>query len=195
MEPETGEMFLILGGTVLLVYYGIHARRVRKRLVRHPPKGSPAYRDQVRRAFEAEFGLLPGELDARGSEETAAWGSSTVVDPFGTVVCPSCEARFRAGIPFCECCGTPTVEEEEKPDPPRKIDRLHAPLVCVFTTTDPMEATVVRSLLECHDIPSTLSGPVALNVYIFHRIEAATIKLMVLEPDAEGARRIINAAH
>ncbi len=74
------------------------------------------------------------------------------------------------------------------------MDRLSAPLVCVLETTENVEATVVRSLLESHDIPTTMTGPIALNIHVFHRIGAASIRVLVLEPDAEQARRVIAAA-
>ncbi len=191
MEHEAGDILLILGGTALVLYYGVCAHQERRRQERRPPPGSAARGRQIRRAFEAEFGLMAGEWDGDASEGIPG---GAVEDPFGVVVCPQCGERYRAGVPFCEGCGTATVDEDEAPDPRRGHDRLRAPLVCVLTTTDAVEAAVVRSLLECHDIPTTSTGPVALNVHLFHGIEAATIKLMVLEPDAERARQIITAA-
>ena len=191
MEHEAGDILLILGGTALVVYYGVRARKERQRQERRPAPGTAARRHHIRRAFEAEFGLMPGEWEDGERGELPGGGAE---DPFGVVVCPQCGERYRAGGPVWEGCGPATVDEVEAPDPRSGHDRLRAPLVCVLTTTDGVEAAVVRSLLECHDIPTTSTGPVALNVHLFHGIEAATIKLMVLEPDAERARQIIAAA-
>ncbi len=134
----------------------------------------------------------------------------------GVVVCPKCKERFVAGTPFCELCGAPTIEEEDAETPPleenrgeggaehgeaeceggsaAEKERWEAPLVCIFETTDHVEAQVVRSLLESHGIRAAMRGSLAPSVHVFQGIDAAQVSLLVLEPDAERARRILESA-
>ena len=66
-------------------------------------------------------------------------------------------------------------------------------LVKVYTAHGEMEAQVIRSLLESCDIPSLMQGNAAMSMQPFVMDGMGEIKIMVAEPRAEEARKIIEA--
>ncbi len=66
-------------------------------------------------------------------------------------------------------------------------------LVSVYTAHGEMEAQVIRSLLETCGIKSLMQGNAAVSVQPFVMDGMGEIKIMVVETQAEEARKIIEA--
>jgi hypothetical protein len=66
-------------------------------------------------------------------------------------------------------------------------------LVKVYTAHGEMEAQVIRSLLETCGIKSLMQGNAAISVQPFVMDGMGEIKIMVVETQAEEARKIIEA--
>jgi len=66
-------------------------------------------------------------------------------------------------------------------------------LVIIFCAHSDIEASVVRGLLETHDIPSVLSADVGHSVFPLTISALGEIRIAVSEEDAADARRIIES--
>ncbi len=66
-------------------------------------------------------------------------------------------------------------------------------LVSIYTAHGEMEAQVIRSLLETYGIKSLMQGNAAISVQPFVMDGMGEIKIMVVETQAEEARKIIEA--
>ena len=77
--------------------------------------------------------------------------------------CPDLEAsgvhgEYLAGTELCPYCGTRLVEsswlnEENVPSPKARVEPGSQDLEAIFTTDDPAEIQIVRSILQGADIP------------------------------------------
>ena len=85
-----------------------------------------------------------------------------------TVACPNSECpdleasgvhgEYLAGTELCPYCGTRLVEsswlnEENVPSPKARVEPGSQDLEAIFTTDDPAEIQIVRSILQGADIP------------------------------------------
>jgi ribonuclease-3 len=66
-------------------------------------------------------------------------------------------------------------------------------LVVIFRTHSDVEASIVRSLLEAHGLPSILSSPVTHSVFPLSVNELGEVRLSVHASDADEARGIIES--
>src|SRR3954470_10475162 len=66
-------------------------------------------------------------------------------------------------------------------------------LVIIFRTHSDVEATIVRGLLEAHDVPSVVSSPVTHSVFPLNVNELGEVRISVHPTHADGARRIIDS--
>src|SRR5204863_102040 len=66
-------------------------------------------------------------------------------------------------------------------------------LVVIFRTRSDVEASIVRGLLEAHDLPSILSSPVTHSVFPLSVNELGEVRISVHASDADEARRIIES--
>jgi ribonuclease-3 len=64
-------------------------------------------------------------------------------------------------------------------------------LVVIFRTHSDVEASIVRGLLEAHDIPSVVSSDVPHNIFPLTVNGLGEVRISVLEQEADEARRII----
>jgi hypothetical protein len=64
-------------------------------------------------------------------------------------------------------------------------------LVEVYKAQAEMEAQVIRGLLESFGIPSVMKSNAAPSVHMFTMDGMAEVKVMVLEKQAEEARKLI----
>ena len=67
-------------------------------------------------------------------------------------------------------------------------------LVKVYTAHGEMEAQVIKGLLESCDIPSLMQGNAAQSMQPFVMDGMGEIKILVAEPQADEARKIIEAS-
>jgi hypothetical protein len=65
------------------------------------------------------------------------------------VFCPNCKSEYRDEFSECAECHAPLVAE--LPVEPEESD---TPPQVVFTTANPLEANLIKSLLEANDVPS-----------------------------------------
>ncbi len=68
------------------------------------------------------------------------------------------------------------------------------PLEVVFETSHPLEAEVVRGMLECHDVPAMIQREPVSQAYPFTVGDLATCRLLVPGALAESARRLVAAS-
>ncbi|PWT85889.1 MAG: hypothetical protein C5B57_02075, partial [Blastocatellia bacterium] len=68
-----------------------------------------------------------------------------------------------------------------------------AGVVVIFRAHSDIEASVVRGLLEAHNIPSLLSSDVPHSVFPVNVSALGEVRISVNEGDAEEARRIIES--
>jgi ribonuclease-3 len=66
-------------------------------------------------------------------------------------------------------------------------------LVVIFRTQSEVEASIVRGLLEAHDLPSILSSSATASRFPVNVNEMGEVRISVHEGDAEEARRIIES--
>jgi ribonuclease-3 len=66
-------------------------------------------------------------------------------------------------------------------------------LVTIFRTRSDVEATIVRGLLEAHDLPSIVSSAVTHSVFPLSVNELGEVRISVHARDADEARRIIDS--
>jgi ribonuclease-3 len=66
-------------------------------------------------------------------------------------------------------------------------------LVIVFRAPSSVEASIVRGLLEAHDIPSLTSSTVPGSVFPFNVSGLGEVRILVHEGDSDRARRIIES--
>ena len=196
MEQETGAMILLAAGALTIGVYGWKAHRTRRQL-EPPSEEKQNATDQTQRNWNAEFGTTHPSLEITPDEnawEDQAADSNSMLD---LVLCPACKLTFLAGTPYCKACGKETVDLEEGPDPSQilEVSRINAPLVCVFSTLDTLEAKVVHSMLESHGIRVTINGVVPLDLYSFQKIGISKVRLMTLESEADLAKDIIASTH
>src|SRR5262245_10683664 len=65
--------------------------------------------------------------------------------------------------------------------------------VVIFRTQSPVEATIVRGLLEAHGMPSIMSTPLPASVFPVSVNELGEVRISVHPDDAEDAKRIIES--
>src|SRR5436190_7125041 len=68
-----------------------------------------------------------------------------------------------------------------------------ADLVVIFRTHSDVEASIVRGLLEAHELPSVLSSPVTHSVFPLSVNELGEVRISVHASHADDARRIIDS--
>src|SRR5689334_10408016 len=68
-----------------------------------------------------------------------------------------------------------------------------ADLVVIFRTHSDIEASIVRGLLEAHDLPSMVSSAVTHSVFPLSVNELGEVRISVHASHADDARRIIDS--
>lgn len=179
---------LAVSGVFLVAWYGV--RRLNRQ---GPPRlplaepGSPEFRLMADSAVAAEF-HEPAER-----EEPLAGGM---------VHCPDCERQYPAGVLYCEC-GAETAEAEEHEDPsaPHHSDDSvevlvedEEKLVCVHVAENHWKASLLKGLLENHDIPCATGGNSSSSPYSFSIGYMGEVRIFVYTHHAPEARRLIRRA-
>ena len=99
--------------------------------------------------------------------------------------CPTCEAEYRPGFTDCADCGVPLVYElpEESPSERSKVLRegRDADLVPVYSTYNPTDVMMIKSLLDADEIIYNFQGELFKGSGVF----IVPAMLFVTKADAE----------
>jgi hypothetical protein len=101
--------------------------------------------------------------------------------------CPSCKAEYRPGFTECADCSVPLVYElpPEPPQVPRE-DR-DADLVAVYSTYNPTDVMMIKSLLDAEEIVYNFQGELFEGSGVF----IAPAMLFVTKADAQKVMEIL----
>lgn len=72
--------------------------------------------------------------------------------------CPQCRSEYRRGFEQCADCNVPLVYELSKEQSHESLAGPDADLVSVFSTYNPAEVMMVKSLLDAEDIVYNFQG-------------------------------------
>jgi hypothetical protein len=105
--------------------------------------------------------------------------------------CPRCGASYEAGTGRCADCGValvgePPVRPASDPDAQERTALVHE-------ARNELEAQMISQALEAEGIGHTTMSYVTESVFPFSDTKLARVRILVLEHDAEAARRIIAA--
>jgi hypothetical protein len=100
--------------------------------------------------------------------------------------CPKCKAEFREGFNHCKECNLDLVESLPE-DPPVE----HFRPAVVFTTSNILEAQLVKSLLEGNGVTVFLVDGQFPAMNPFYTNAIGGIKLAVSESELEEAKEIL----
>lgn len=180
---HSADLFVAVGGVFLVTWYGLSRARNRRSegmCLRLNPE-SEQFKAVAVVALAAEF-----REEGRGLESL----------PGGSVFCPDCDARYPAGVLYCDC-GVMTQEAQDGEDSSESPDPLEdEELVCVHVVESSWKATLLMSFLESHDIPCAMSRAGSgsrhdLHNSLFGETRLWEIKLLVASEDAERAKELL----
>ena len=72
--------------------------------------------------------------------------------------CPNCKAEYRPGFTECADCGVPLVYELPEEEALSPIQDRDADLVAVYSTYNPTDVMMVKSLLDAEEIVYNFQG-------------------------------------
>ena len=99
--------------------------------------------------------------------------------------CPTCKAEYRPGFTECADCGVPLVYELPEESPPDRSqvlrERRDADLVPVYSTYNPTDVMMIKSLLDADEIIYNFQGELFKGSGVF----IVPAMLFVTKADAE----------
>ncbi len=109
----------------------------------------------------------------------------------GQKYCPKCGRNYSEDKEWCEHCAVKLVS----PDDFESTKTLfNEESVTVHIADNPLQAELLREILESNGIKCALVGEVPPSVFPFTVNGLARTRILVLESAAEDAKRIINEA-
>ena len=95
--------------------------------------------------------------------------------------CPDCKAEYRRGFTECADCRVPLVYELPADRPPSREEDLAADIILVYTTFNPADVVMIKSILDAEEIVYNFQGEPGKGFGIF----IAPAMLYVPRIDAE----------
>jgi hypothetical protein len=72
--------------------------------------------------------------------------------------CPTCKAEYRPGFTECSDCDVPLVYELPSEEPFSPVAERDADLIAVYSTYNPTDVMMVKSLLDAEEIVYNFQG-------------------------------------
>jgi hypothetical protein len=101
--------------------------------------------------------------------------------------CPECKSEYRRGFDQCADCAVPLVHELPREAPLDPVTGPDADLVPVFSTYNPAEVMMVKSLLDAEDIVYNFQGELFKGSGVF----IVPAMLFVAKADAQKVVEIL----
>jgi hypothetical protein len=108
------------------------------------------------------------------------------------MLCPECKAEYRPGFTECYDCSVNLVYE--LPPEELEVEHPHVPfkgpeadLVAVYSTYNPADAMLIKSLLDSEEIVHNFQGEMAKGVGVF----IAPTMLFVAKGDARRVMELL----
>jgi len=101
--------------------------------------------------------------------------------------CPNCKAEYRQGFTECADCGVPLVYELPREEPFAPVQDRDADLTAVFSTYNPTDVMMVKSLLDAEEIVYNFQGELFKGSGVF----IVPAMLFVAKVDSERVVEIL----
>ena len=105
--------------------------------------------------------------------------------------CPKCGRNYPPNVQWCEHCA---VKLEDANTVETTSELFKQDTVTVHIAENPLQAELLREILESNGIMSTLVGEVPSSVFPFTVDGLARVRVIVLQSAADEATKIINDA-
>ena len=105
--------------------------------------------------------------------------------------CPKCGRNYTSELEWCEHCAVKLVSSNVV-ESPRQLFEEES--VTVHIADNPLQAELLREILEANEIMCALGGEVPSSVFPFTVDGLAKTRILVLESAADDAKKIIDNA-
>ena len=95
--------------------------------------------------------------------------------------CPTCKAEYRLGFTECADCDVPLVYELPEEQPLTREEDLAADVIPVYSTFNPADVMMIKSLLDAEEIIYNFQGELFQGSGVF----IAPAMLFVTKTDAQ----------
>ena len=101
--------------------------------------------------------------------------------------CPDCKTEYRRGFDQCADCAVPLVHELAQESVPAPLAGPDADLIPVFSTYNPAEVMMVKSLLDAEEVVYNFQGELFKGSGVF----IVPAMLFVAKADGERVAQIL----
>jgi hypothetical protein len=115
---------------------------------------------------------------------------ASLIDWRSRMFCPECGAEYREGFRECSDCHVFLVDEEDLSSD-REVPRRNLELVTLLELEDPIQLSLVRSLLESEGIPCLLKGESVHTLGGVGIMGRRKTRLQVASEDLQKAKELV----